>query len=180
MSDRSHARTSNLRTARRLLLVVVGMFGFGYALVPLYDIVCDLTGLGGRTGVVEAGSVDGAADTERQITVQFVSNVSSDLPWDFRPTEGSLRVHPGQVYETTFYAHNRADHAIVAQAVPSVSPALASKHFNKTECFCFTQQTLGPGETREMPVRFVVDKALAREYTTLTLGYTFFRADGTG
>ncbi len=179
MSDASRG-SSNARSARRLALVVLAMFGFGYALVPLYDVICEVTGLGGRTGVVEAGSLEGGADTSREITVQFVSNVASDLPWDFRPVEQSLRIHPGQVYETTFYARNRSNDTIVAQAVPSVTPALASKYFNKTECFCFTQQTLGPGEGREMPVRFVVDQALSERYATLTLGYTFFRADKSG
>ncbi|NIR28528.1 MAG: cytochrome c oxidase assembly protein [Gammaproteobacteria bacterium] len=177
MTDASRQSATNARTARRLALVVLAMFGFGYALVPLYDVICEVTGLGGRTGVVEAGSLDGGVDAGREITVQFVSNVASDLPWEFRPVERTLRIHPGQVYETTFYARNRSDETIVAQAVPSVTPALASKHFNKTECFCFTRQTLGPGEAREMPVRFVVDQALSQRYTSLTLGYTFFRAD---
>ena len=181
MSEQDRPRSAtNVRSAYRLALVVVAMFGFGYALVPLYDVICEVTGLGGRTGVVEAGSLKGGVDTSREITVQFVSNVASDLPWDFRPRERTLRIHPGQVYETTFYARNRSNEAIMGQAVPSVTPALASKHFNKTECFCFTRQTLDAGEAREMRVRFVVDEAISRKYTTLTLGYTFFRADKSG
>jgi len=165
---------------RRLVLLVVGMFGFGYALVPLYGVFCELTGFGGRTGVVEADALDGAVDRSRVITVQFVGNVDRGLPWEFRPVRHTMRVHPGEVYEVRYFARNRGEREFVGQAVPSVSPAVASRYFNKTECFCFTRQRFDAGEGREMPVRFVIDTSLPSEYSTLTLGYTFFRVGEQG
>jgi cytochrome c oxidase assembly protein subunit 11 len=171
-------RSANLRTVRRLALVVVGMFGFGYALVPLYDVFCEITGLNGKTGRV-AETTAGAApvDTARTVTVELVAHVNGELPWDFRPLERSIQVHPGQIGVTTFVAENRAGEALTGHAVPSVAPARGSRYFNKTECFCFTEQRLGPGERREMPVRFLVDRDLPRDVHRLTLSYTFFAAE---
>jgi len=170
----------NRRTARRLAIVVVMMFGFGYALVPLYDVLCEITGLGGRTGVVVAGSLDGAVDTSRTVKVQFLGTVNSRLPWAFHPSVGSMEVHPGQVYETTYFARNLSETVTVGQARPSVAPSVASLHFNKTECFCFLQQELSPGEARDMPVRFVLSRDLPAEIVTVTLSYTFFNSGQTG
>ena len=172
------AARANRRLAVRLLVVTVAMFGFGYALVPLYDIVCDITGIGGRTGVVsEATAATGGVDSTRVVKVQFVATVSSALRWKFEGPGRPLEVHPGKVYEASFSASNLSNRPVVAQAVPSVTPAGAAAHFNKIECFCFTRQRLEPGETRDMPVRFVVNEEIPRRIGTLTLAYSFFEAE---
>ncbi len=165
------------RLVARLVLVTVGMFGFGFALVPLYDVFCDITGINGKTGRIdEAVAATTQVDETRWVTVEFVGNVNSALLWEFHPTQRRMRVHPGEVAETRFYARNRASQDVVGHAVPSVAPTPASKYFNKTECFCFTEQRLKPGETKQMPVRFVVDPRLPEEITTVTLAYTFFKS----
>ena len=172
------AARANRRLAIRLFVVTVAMFGFGYALVPLYDIVCDITGIGGRTGVVsEATAATGGVDSTRVVKVQFVATVSSTLRWKFDGPGQPLEVHPGKVYEASFSAANLSNRPVVAQAVPSVTPVGAAAHFNKIECFCFTRQRLEPGETRDMPVRFVVNEEIPRRIGTLTLAYTFFEAE---
>ena len=171
---------SNRRTALRLVVVVVAMFGFGYALVPLYDVLCEITGLGGRTGVVAADALDDGVDRHRTVQVQFLGTVNSRLPWEFRPSVASMEVHPGQVYETTYFARNLSTAAVTGQARPSVAPSVASLHFNKTECFCFVEQTLAPGEARDMPVRFVLSRDLPPEIATVTLSYTFFNSGRAG
>ena len=169
---------ANRRLALRLLVVTVAMFGFGYALVPLYDIVCDITGIGGRTGVVsEATAAAGEVDSTRVVKVQFVATVNSALRWKFDGPGRPLEVHPGKVYEASFSASNLSNRPVVGQAVPSVTPAGAAAHFNKIECFCFTRQRLEPGESRDMPVRFVVNEEIPRRIGTLTLAYTFFEAE---
>jgi len=152
------------------------MFGFGYALVPLYDVFCEITGLGGKTGVAEESRVENVADTSRELTVEFLGTVSSGLPWEFRPTTKKMKIHPGRVYETTYFARNLADRATTGRAVPSVAPGAAGTYFRKTECFCFSEQRFGPGEGREMPVRFVVDRDLPADIRTISLSYTFFDA----
>ena len=167
----------NRRVASLVAILSFAMFGFGYALIPLYDIICDITGLNGRTGVVETEEIGGVLpDKDRLITVQFVANVNSQLPWDFAPTQTKMQVHPGKIYETTFSVRNRSDMNLVGQAVPSVSPNKAALHFNKTECFCFTKQALKPKEIREMPVHFVINRGLPSNVQILTLAYTFFLA----
>ena len=176
----THRGRANRKSARRLAVVVLAMFGFGYALVPLYDVLCEITGLGGRTGVVAASALDGGVDTNRTIKVQFLGTVNSRLPWEFRPNVASMEVHPGQVYETSYFARNLSETATVGQARPSVAPSVASLHFNKTECFCFVEQTLAPGEARHMPVRFVLSRDLPADVATVTLSYTFFNSGQTG
>lgn len=171
---------ANGRTARRLALVVLAMFGFGYALVPLYDVLCEITGLGGRTGVVAAEALENSVDTSRTVKVQFLGTVNSRLPWEFRPNVASMEVHPGQVYETTYFARNLSGTATIGQARPSVAPSVASLHFNKTECFCFVEQEFAPGEARDMPVRFVLSRNLPADIATVTLSYTFFNSGQTG
>ena len=172
---------ANRRLTLRLLAVTAAMFGFGYALVPLYDIVCDLTGIGGRTGIIsEATATTRAVDSSRVVKVQFVATVNSRLRWAFEGPDTSLEVHPGKVYEASFSATNLLKRPVVAQAVPSVTPVGAAAHFNKIECFCFTRQRLEPGETRAMPVRFVVGEEIPRRIGTLTLAYTFFEAEPAG
>lgn len=165
----------NLRLAGKLSVLVVGMFGFGYALVPLYDVFCDITGIGGgSTEVVEAGEQDWEVDESRTVTVEFTATLNKHMPWDFRPETRSIEVHPGKPHVITYYARNRRDRAMVGQAIPNISPSTASQHLHKLECFCFVQQTFEAGEERYMPLRFVVDADLPEHVDRLTLAYTFF------
>lgn len=175
---RDDLASENRRLIGKLGLVVVAMFGFGFALVPLYDVFCDITGLNGKTGRIEAEQALGArVDTSREVEVEFVASVNTDLPWEIKPMVRKIRVHPGEVTEVRYWAHNTTAAMITGQAVPSVVPSLASKYFNKTECFCFTKQVLQPGEGREMPLRFVVDPDLPEKVNSLALSYTFFRVE---
>jgi cytochrome c oxidase assembly protein subunit 11 len=171
MSDIEQAKRLTLR---RLLLVVVGMFSFVFALVPLYDVLCDLTGLNGKTRNEREQVVDSGPDLSRTVTVEFLASVNESMPWDFHPSVTRMTVHPGEVHQTSFYARNRTAGAMTGQAIPSVTPGLAALHFKKTECFCFTEQEFAPGEGREMPLTFMVDRGLPEDITTLTLAYTFF------
>lgn len=172
-------RAANQRTLRRLGIVAVLMFGFGFALVPLYDVFCDITGLNGKTGRIELEqALSEKVDEKRLVTVEFLGTVHSDLPWEFRPVVRRIKVHPGEVTEVHYFAKNRAQSTVSGQAVPSVAPGQAAKYFNKTECFCFTRQTLAGGEGKEMPIRFVVDPALPEEVKTVSLSYTFYQAQG--
>ena len=176
----SKRRQANRRTAKRLGVVVLAMFGFGFALVPLYNVFCEITGLNGKTGVVEAKSLDGSYDESRLVTVEFVGSVNSALPWEFAPVRYKMQVHPGKVYEAAFVARNMAAETKIGQAVPSVAPTTASRFFNKTECFCFTAQKFNPGEERQLPLRFVIDRGLPAEIRTVTLSYTFFEDNTKG
>ena len=165
---------ANRRAAKRLGVVVLAMFGFGFALVPLYNVFCEVTGLNGKTGVVEAKSLEDSYDESRLVTVEFVGSVNSALPWEFAPVRYKMQVHPGKVYEAAFVARNLAKVAKVGQAVPSVAPSTASRFFDKTECFCFTSQKFAAGEKRELPLKFVIRRGLPAEIRTVTLSYTFF------
>ena len=160
----------------KLLIVVVAMFGFGYALVPLYNVYCKITGTNGRTANISAEQAKTlTVNLAREVTVEFDANVNGDLPWSFNAKSNKTQVHPGKVTDALFVVENKSDHAIVGQAIPSVAPAQAALFFSKTECFCFTQQTLAPHERKEMLVRFVVDSGLPEKISTLTLSYTFFQ-----
>lgn len=176
MSTSSDLRR-NHRTALRLALVALGMFGFGYLLVPLYDVACDVLGLNGKVGRNGPEAVAATTDASRTVVVEFTGHASTGLPWEFRPMVKRLTVHPGETVTVNYYARNDASEAITGQAVPSVAPGRAAAHFKKIECFCFTEQTLGPGEAREMPVQFVVAPDLAPEVHTITLSYAFFNKD---
>ena len=156
--------------------VALAAFGFAFALVPLYRIACEKV-FGVRLEQGPQAAVEHEAKQERWVTVQFDGGVNSKLPWQFAPEQQSMRVQVGRQYEALYFARNTADRAIVGSAVPSVAPARASGYFNKTECFCFTAQTLAAGEARDMPVRFIVDPALPAEVKTITLSYTFFKND---
>ncbi len=168
---------------RRVVLILaavgVGMFGFGFALVPLYSLICSVTGLNGRFEAVKAAVVETRVDPSRLVTVEFLTTVNADMPWEFRPEVSSMKVHPGQISEATFYARNRSDHKMVGQAVPSIAPGRAKDYLQKTECFCFTQQTFAAGEGRDMPVRFIVSPDLPENVSRMTLSYTFFDITGT-
>ena len=167
---------ANRRLALRLTVVAVAMFGFGYALSPMYDLMCQAFGLNGKTGRIEAQAAQ-PVDMNRTVTVEFTGLATSGLPWEFRPMVKKLDVHPGQTMEVKYLARNLAPEELTGQAVPSVTPGVSATHFNKIECFCFTQQTLKPGETREMPVRFVVDAGLDNDVHTITLSYSFFNTN---
>ena len=165
------------RISGKLVVFALAMFGFGYALVPLYDVICDVTGLNGKTGEITAASVSELIiDYDRTVTVEFDTNVNGSLPWKFKSVDKKLVVHPGEVTEAVFIAVNTSASMITGQAVPSVAPAQASLFFNKTECFCFSRQTLAAHEQKEMVVRFVVETDLPRKISTVTLSYTFFVA----
>ena len=162
----------------KMVAVALAAFAFTFSLIPLYRLACEkVFGIRLERGAVE-GVVDARAPANtRVVTVQFDGGVNSKLPWDFSPRQATMQVHPGEQYETTYYARNTSDRTIVGSAVPSVAPARASGYFSKTECFCFTAQTLQAGESRDMPVRFIVDPNLPADVTTLTLSYTFFKND---
>jgi cytochrome c oxidase assembly protein subunit 11 len=160
----------------RLLLMAVAMFGFGFLLVPLYDAFCEVTGLGGKTNRVAATQVQTAPDTTREISLEFVTTVNAYAPWEFSAKTQKMTVHPGGMYEAFFVARNVSNRDKIAQAVPSVAPQQAAKHFRKLDCFCFTTQEFAAGEEKLMPVRFVIDSGLPDYIDTITLSYTFFDA----
>lgn len=173
--DTAAPSANRVSTPVLLGLVVLGMFGFGFALVPLYNVFCDITGLNGKTGVVSsAEAAHYAVDESREISVQFITSLNANLGWQFSPVTHTMKVHPGKVYQALFFAKNTYDKPMVGQAVPSVMPATASRYFSKTECFCFTQQAFAAGEGRDLPVSFVIDPKLPNNITTITLSYTFF------
>jgi len=162
------------RSVSRLLMVVVGMFAFGFALVPLYDVICDVTGLNGKTGDQYTEVISQSANSDRVVTIQFLTNNNADMPWKFRPEMRSIKVHPGELNKTTFYVQNPAKRTMMAQAVPSVTPFIAASYLHKTECFCFDQQELAANESMDMPLRFIIDSEIPADIETLTLSYTLF------
>lgn len=176
--DAAKLRSANRRLTLRLGVVVVAMFGFGYVVLPLlYDVVCEITGLGGRPAVAEEARLAPAIDADRVVTVQFMGTVNSSLPWEVRPSVTEMRINPGRVYETTYFAQNLSKNGTVGTATPNVSPSKAAIYFTKTECFCFSAQSFEGGEGRNMPVRFVVGTELPPEVRIITLSYTFFNAE---
>ncbi len=171
----------NLLMFKKLLVVTVGMFAFGYALVPMYKAICEFTGinilaLGERelpgSGSARAKITNTQVDASRTITVEFDANARG--PWKFKPAQNSLQVHPGEMMTVMYEFENVQDRTMSAQAIPSYAPRQAAAHFNKLECFCFNQYTLAPGEKKQWPVVFVIDPRLAKDVTTITLSYTFF------
>lgn len=159
----------------RLLVLVAVMFAFGFLLVPLYDVFCEITGFGGRTNA-EATVVEEVPDLSREIRIEFVTTVNSYAPFEFSADVDSMTVNPGKMYFATFTAKNLAEGDKVAQAVPSVAPVSAAEHFTKIECFCFTSQEFLANEARAMPLQFIVDPDLPEYVDTITLQYTFFDA----
>jgi len=167
-----------VRRHRKLLLslgaMLVGMFAFGFALVPLYNVVCRLTGLNGRGVEAVSSAYAGEVDQDRNVTVQFLSNVNSKLPFAFHPEQGTLTVHPGELYATSFFAQNDSGADVTAQAVATYEPGEAARYVHKTQCFCFSKESFGPHESKQMPVRFYLDPALPKDITTVTISYTYF------
>lgn len=164
------------RLVTHLLLVVVAMFGFGFALVPLYDVFCEVTGLNGKTSGerYEYRAEQARVQQERTVKVQFIASNNAGMNWEFSPEVTELRVHPGELVSTHFLARNTEGREMVAQAIPSISPGLLARYFHKTECFCFERQTLAAHSERHMPLRFVVDPHLPEGTHTITLSYTLF------
>lgn len=172
------AANGNARGIVKLVAVAVGAFAFTFSLVPLYRIACEkVFGVRLERGPAQAQAAAVPAKPGRMVTVQFDGGVNSKLPWGFHPNQQTMQVRVGEQYQTSYYAKNESERAIVGSAVPSVAPARASGYFNKTECFCFTAQTLAAGEARDMPVRFIIDPALPEDVKTVTLSYTFYKND---
>lgn len=176
-------RRENFKMVGKLGVIALGMFAFGYALVPLYRAICEATGInilaiGERqsTNLSSTLPTNSQVDTSRTITVEFDTNVRG--PWDFRPMVRTMQVHPGELATVMYEFQNIQGRQMSAQAIPSYAPRQSGRHFNKLECFCFTQYTLEPGETKEWPVAFVIDPRLPKDVTTITLSYTFFEVGG--
>jgi len=171
-------KQENRRLFTRLALIAAGMFGFGYALVPFYYAICEAWGVN-AFGETRAAPANTQVDTSRTITIEFDSN-AHNLPWRFRPLVNHVQVHPGEVTTVEYEVVNVRGEAVTGQAVPSYGPQYAGEYFNKLECFCFRQQTLAAGETRRMPVTFVIDPKLPASVNTIALSYTFFEVPGRG
>lgn len=172
-------QTNVQKTLKNIALVSVCSFVFAFSMVPLYNIACEkIFGIKMEKGPTGEETIAGATiNKERKITVEFDGTVNSKLPWDFQPSQLTMEVVPGKMYDARYVARNKASYAVVGNAAPSVAPISASSYFNKTECFCFTEQLLQAGEQREMPVRFVVNPNLPDDVHTITLSYTFFIND---
>ena len=171
-------KTNMRNTVLRHVAVVVGMFGFAFAMIPIYTLLCEVTGLGGRTSA-QAYSFDPATmqpDKSRLIRVNFLTNTNDGMAWSFEALTPMVKVHPGEPTQVVFRVHNPTNRTIVGQAIPSLIPTRAVDQFHKTECFCFRQQTLKPGESLDMPMRFVIDPAIPDDLNTLSLSYTLFDA----
>lgn len=164
----------NKQTVIKLVAVVFGMFGFGFALVPLYDVFCEITGINGKTSDVAATYTNIEVNKDRLVTVEFITRTHSGMPWKFEAQTKRVKVHPGEMNQVDFYAQNPASTAIVGQAVPSVSPGTAAIYINKTECFCFNHQPLEAGAETVMPMRFYVDPEIPEDITYFTVQYTLY------
>lgn len=192
-ANSSASARSNRKLVIKLLVIVAAAFAFGFALVPLYDVFCNVTGFNGKTqqgvkpGVLGVGGLDNVSragnaapasriDMSRIVTIEFTGTVMPGLPWEMRPLTTSLDLHPGELHQAKFLVHNRSSQTIFGQAVPSVSPGQAAQHFEKLDCFCFSQQTLAPGESKELAVSFIVKPEIDEKIRTVTLSYAFFNA----
>jgi cytochrome c oxidase assembly protein subunit 11 len=159
----------------KLVTVAVAMFAFVFVvMVPLYNVLCDALGINGKTSDEAYTSVQAGVDESRLVSIQFVATNNEGMPWEFGPTTAVMKVHPGAVNDTLFHARNPLPKAMVAQAIPSVSPARAAEYFHKTECFCFNQQPLEGGAAAEMPLQFIIDRDLPAGVDRVTLSYSFF------
>lgn len=167
-------QNSNKKIITWLIGAVLLMFGFGFAMVPLYNTFCKITGINGKT----AGryKVDYAleVDTSRTIKIQFISHLNQGMPWEFKPMVKSVTVHPGEIKQVSFYVKNLSNKPIIGRAIPSISPGIVASHMHKTECFCFNEQLLKPGESKLLPLMFFIGKEFPKEYGEMTLAYTLF------
>jgi cytochrome c oxidase assembly protein subunit 11 len=171
MSDRQR---ENRRLSWQLAAIAAGSFGFGFALVPLYNVLCAVTGYGDQAKLLERVVAVERPDLTRTVTVEFLADVASAGTFEFRPERRTVEVHPGQLYTAQFYAHNLTGRDTVAQAVPNIAPSEVAAYFHKTECFCFSPQHFRLGEGRDMPVRFFIDPSLPKHIELVTLAYTFY------
>ena len=165
----------NTKTLAKFVVVTLGMFGFGFALVPFYYKICEVTGV--NAGAEQSLAKNTQVDTGRWVRLEFDANTNAGLPWQFKPEIRSMKVHPGQLVQVEYEVTNTSNQALVGQAVPSYGPARAAEFFKKIECFCFTPQTLAAGESRRMSVLFVLDPEMDRNVHTVTLSYTFFNTE---
>jgi len=177
VTDAHPGARANQQTLVKLLVVAVMMFGFGYAMVPFYRAICDALGLN-NVIKADAAPANTQVDTGRLLRIEFDANLRSYLPCTFTPVENSVSIHPGALTQVVDEVRNRSDRPVTGQAIPSYGPQLAGRYFKKLDCFCFTQQTLAPGEVRTMPVVFVVEPDLPQDVGTVTLSYTFFEVEG--
>ncbi len=169
-------KRDNRKLIRALLVMTAGSFAFGWALVPLYDVLCRAAGIGSAEAKAGPSTAREAVDPDRVVTIEFIAEPASVGSFDFRPAVSSMRIHPGKLYDAEFHARNLTQSASVAQAVPSISPSGTAKYFHKTECFCFSPQNFAAGEARDLPVRFIVDPQLPHDVDRLTLAYTIYDA----
>ena len=170
--------SENRKLTLKLCAMVIGSFAFGFALVPLYDVVCEVTGIGSRDRLaVPAQAVESPVATDRRVVVEFTASVPGGGAWEFSPAVSSMEVQPGRLYEAHYVATNMTSQPTTGQAVPSIAPVRATRYFQKTECFCFTPQKFAPDETRELTVRFIVDRELPPGIDRLTLSYAFYDVD---
>ena len=172
----NETRRANRNMTLKLLAIAAGAFGFGFALVPLYSVLCSVTGYGDQTKLLQKVTAIEHPDVNRTITLEFMADVASSGEWEFRPVKRSIRVHPGELYTAEFFAHNLTGRDTTAQAVPNIAPSEVAAYFHKTECFCFSPQHFKVGEARDMPVRFIIDPALPEHIDMITLAYTFYDA----
>ena len=168
------SQAANKTLTLKLLGFALGSFAFGFALIPLYDVLCDITGFGNQKALSQQRLTVEEPDDSRTITVDFIADLPSVGNWEFRPSVGSMKIHPGRLYETEFTARNLTGQDTIAQAIPNIAPGQAAGYFRKTECFCFTPQKFLADEARPMVVRFVVDPAIPRSVDRITLSYTFY------
>lgn len=171
--------SANRKLLKKLLIIAVGMFGFGYALAPFYSKLCEVAGLN-QIQYADAAPANSQLDVSRTITLELDANLRDDLPWTFRPLQKSVRVHPGELVQVMYEVKNSSGQAVFGQAIPSYGPQLAGQYVKKLECFCFTRQEVKAGETRQMPVVFVIGPGLPEDVKTVTLSYTFFKVEGAG
>ena len=181
-------RSENVKMVGKLAVITLGMFAFGYALIPIYQRICEATGINiltlserqipgnGSAGPNARLPANTQVDLSRTITVEFDANARG--PWEFKPAQRSIKVHPGELATVMYEFQNVQNRRMAAQAIPSYAPRQAAAHFAKLECFCFNQYTLEPGEKKEWPVAFVIDPRLSKDVTTITLSYTFFEVGG--
>jgi len=176
MSGDGATRVANAALTRRLLLMVAGSFAFGFALVPLYDVICEAAGI--RVNDAPSRLAESGAAADRRVALEFVSIVAPGGEWELVPETGETVVQPGRLHEARFTIRSRAGVPVTGQAIPSVAPAYTAKYLQKTECFCFTPQSFGPGEAREFTVRFIVDPDLPPQVDRMTLAYSMYTVPG--
>jgi cytochrome c oxidase assembly protein subunit 11 len=169
-----HLKQQHRTLGLKLLVMTLAMFAFGFALVPLYSVFCEITGIRSEIVATDAGQVLEAPDMNREVTIEFVANRVAGTTWEFQPSVTKMKVHPGKLYSTTFFARNLLDRPVTGLATPDIKPGVANKYFRKTECFCFSPQAFGASEGREMAVRFIVDPEMPDYVDTVTLSYNFY------